>query len=80
MSRKVTYSGKGGGGVSKERFRRYILACWGTQAAFAKFIGWSRQRLSRFIASDASPKISRVNFLAHAMGVSVREVIELLDE
>ena len=66
--------------MSKERFREYILKNYGTQNAFAKQIGWSRQRLSRFIASNVSPKISMVNFLAHAMGVSVREIVELLDD
>lgn len=65
--------------MSKERFRRYILARWGTQAAFAKFIGWSRQRLSRFIASDASPRLSRANKLAYAMGITVGELSDLLD-
>ena len=65
--------------MSKERFRRYILARWGTQAAFARGIGWSRQRLSRFIASDASPRLSRANKLACAMGITVGELSDLLD-
>lgn len=67
-------------GVSKERLRQYILDNYGTQNKFAKHIGWSRQRLSGFLASDASPKLGVVNMLARAMGVPVKKVIELLDE
>lgn len=66
--------------MSKERLRQYILENYGTQNKFAKHIGWSRQRLSGFLASDASPKLEVVNMLARAMGEPVRKIIELLDE
>lgn len=66
--------------MSKERLRQAIVERFGTQAAFAKHIGWSRQKLAKWLAGDASPRIGRVNFIARAMGIPVAEAIKLLDD
>ena len=63
-----------------KRFREEILKRFKSEAALAKRMGWSRQKLHKVIHGGTSPKISRINELSRGMGIPVGELIELFEQ
>lgn len=62
-----------------ERFRSEIRKNFGNESEFARKIGWTRQKLSKTILGKRSPKISEINTLSKAMGISVEKVISFFE-
>lgn len=58
-----------------EKLRNEIKKRYKTESEFAESMGWTRQKLSKTIRGERSPKIADVNALSRAMGISVGEVI-----
>ncbi len=56
--------------------RRRIEELYGTQAAFARRCGWSRQYVSRVLSGQSAMSMARLGELAAALGLSVNQVLQ----
>lgn len=57
------------------QIREEIRKRYKTDAEFAKKLGWTRQKLSKTIRGERSPKISDINAMSKGLEVSVETVI-----
>ena len=71
--------GRGSEGMINEKFRSAIREKYKNESEFARKIGWTKQKLSKTILGKRSPKISEINTLSKAMGISVEELISFFD-
>lgn len=55
-----------------------IIEKYGSQSNCAKAIGWTRQRLNKIINKQREARVSEINILAAALGISVSMVINFL--
>lgn len=65
--------------MAHEKLRAEIKRRFGSEAALARKMGWSRQRMSNLVRGRKKIKISDVNILSRGVGIPVSEVIGLID-
>lgn len=66
--------------MAYERFRKEIKARYKSEGELARALGWTRQKMSKTVLGQRSPKISDINALSKEMAVPVSEVIKFFDE
>ena len=60
--------------------RDAIRSKYKTDTEFAAHLGWPKQKLSKTILGQRSPKISDVNQMSRALGISVERVISFFEQ
>ena len=63
-----------------ERFREEIKARFKSEGELARALGWSRQKMSKTVLGQRSPKISDINALSREMNLPVSEVINFFGD
>jgi len=66
--------------MTNEKFRSEIRKKFKHESEFAREIGWTRQKLHKAVHGRYSPKISEINMLSRALGISVERFISLFEE
>ncbi len=61
--------------MANELLRQKIRENYKSESDFARKIGWSRQKLSKTILGNRSPKISDINALSRALNTPVAEIV-----
>jgi len=59
--------------MRRNELKGKIVSRYGSQNRFAEAIGWSKQRLSRFVTGERTPNLEDIKTMSVALGLSYEE-------